>query len=196
MNTEKLKNQFTSWNTADKLYSVNGTIFALCVNYNNELEYSTFYVNNAQNIITKCWQYEGGLKPVFKKFNAQIFYWKPLEDINFNGIQWYPTKEIPDKNKQIIAWVNESDFIEASEKHYTHIQLTTIQTRLHLGYFKKHWYGKKVEYKDYNSIPWKNVFRWCYVDDLFFEDKNEDARKLPINPTNTIDSEFIKKIYK
>lgn len=198
MDTKKLKNGFTSWNSVDKLYSITGTILALCVNYQNQIEYSTFYVNGGKNILSKCWQYEFGLSPGFKQFNPHIFYWKQLEDINFSDIQWRDFTEKPDKTKQIIGWVNESDLIHERDPRtpdYITYQLTTLQTRLHFGYYSKRWYGKYLAYKGYSSVPWKKVFRWCYVDDLFINNTNEDARNLPISPSTSINYEFIQKHY-
>lgn len=195
MNTEKLKQNYSLWNTVDKLYTVSSdVIFALCINYKNQLEYSTFYVNGGNNILSKCWQYEFGLTAGMIQFNPHIFYWKYLKDINFTEVQWKDIKVIPDKNKQIIAWVNKSDYVESNKTFVTY-ELTTLQTRLHFGYFNKHWYGKRVEYQHYTSIPWKKVFRWCYVDDLFINDINEDARNFPISPDSSINNEFIQKQY-
>lgn len=194
MNTEKLKTNFTSWNTVDKLYSISGPILALHASKTNDVEYSTFYVNNSQNIVTKCWQYEFGLSLGFHDFNPHIFYWKSIEDINFNELQWSSIKDLPDVKRQIIGWVNTSNLI-GSNGNYKHYQLTTLPARLHFGYFEKHWFGKYLGYHDYDSIPWKKVFRWCYVDDLFINEINEDARKLPIQPSLSIDYEFIKKQY-
>lgn len=200
MNTDKLKQIYSSWNKASSIDTYTGAVLATSAisfpdSQNSTIEYSIFFVQD--NCISKSWQYQFGNTISPFKHNYSIFHWKPLKDINFNGINWKDYKTLPTYNSHIIGWLNESDLIRVDNNstNYNNVPLTLPSCRLHFGYFMKKGLFKfnYLVYPGYHKIPWEKVFRWCYVDELFEDNLNEDARSLPINPTDYVSDKFISK---
>jgi hypothetical protein len=192
-----MKQQFSTWNKATTIDTYSGPVLAahstgFAINKNlYNIEYSIFFVQN--NVIAKSWQYQFGemLSPI--SHNHSIFYWKPLKDIDFSNIKWKDYTQLPELNSHIIGWINESDLIEEQGK-IKHVALTSLSCRLHFGYFIKSgliFKSNYLYYPEYRKIPWHNLFRWCYVDELFENNKNEDARQLPINPDISVHNKFV-----
>jgi hypothetical protein len=198
MEIQKMKQQFTTWNKATSIDTFSGPVLAASAigfaeNKNlSDLEYSIFFVQDG--VIVKSWQYQFNdmLSPI--KHNYSIFYWKPLKDINFAGINWKDNKSLPTLNSHIIGWINETDYISVDNR-IIRAPLTTVSCRLHFGYFIKSgllFKSNYLYYPGYKKINWYNIFRWCYVNELFENQLNEDARLLPLDPDNYVSPKYLK----
>lgn len=197
-NMEKMRQEITtSWNKALSLDTwQGGPILALHANNFSkndkltELAYSTFFVQN--NVICKCWQYYFGNKLSPIEHPYALFYWKPLKDIKFAGIEWKDNQSIPEINSHIIGWINSSRYLLNQKNGYSEIPLVELSFRLHFGYFiKSSIFRRKFLYDPgYPKIAWSNIFRWCYVSELFKDGLNEDARKFSLHPGNSVNQIF------
>lgn len=179
-------NIIDKWKKASLLNSnYNGCLIALDSNL-NDVHFSTYFINNLY--FCKLWQYQFGNANIQQKFiPAHIHYWIPINDCNFNDLNWKSNNEYPNLNEEIVCWVNYD--INGEPLRY-------IGNRIHFGFYKKSLFFKGISsnIKTYINIPFKNIFRWCSIED--FVKVNGDPRTLSLDPKNFVDVNWLLKIQK